>query len=203
MLKYMIAVPCMDWCPTEFAYSLATLKHVGATRITFISGMAIAEARDKLAREAMDTGADRVLWLDSDMSFADDLLERLDARLNEGWDMCCGIFTKRRLPVTPVIYEHVGMDGRVAQYLDYPRDSLFRVEGCGFGAVLMSTDLLRRVDAAHGALFAPFAGLSEDLSFCARATATGARIACDSAVKVGHVGAFTYGEHIYKHPAGR
>lgn len=202
-LNYLIAIPAMDWCPVPFAYSLATMQRVGASKITMITGAAVHEARENLAHEAIETGADRVLWLDSDMTFNSDIMARLAARLDEGWDMVCGIYTKRQLPVSPVIYERVDMDsGKAMQYLDYPKDSVFEVAGCGFGAVMTSVDLLRRILAAYGAAFSPLNGLSEDLSFCARACAIGARMACDSTIKVGHVGLFTYGEQIYKHPGG-
>ena len=200
-MNYLIAIPAMDWCPVPFAYSLATMQRVGASKISMISGAAVHEARENLAKEAIETGADRVLWLDSDMAFGSDLMARLAARLDEGWDLCCGLYTKRRLPVSPVIYERVNIEtGQVMQYLDYPKDNLFEIEGCGFGAVMTSVDLLRRVLAAYGAAFSPVNGLSEDLSFCARVGAIGARMACDSTIKVGHVGLFTYGEQIYRHP---
>ena len=200
-MNYLIAIPAMDWCPVPFTYSLATLQHVGPTRISLISGAAVHEAREELATEAIKTGADRVLWLDSDMQFSSDVMARLAQRLDEGWDLCCGIYTKRRLPVSPVIYEHVDLEsGEVKQYLDYPQDSLFDVAGCGFGCVMTSVALLKRIQDAYGALFMPVSRLSEDLSFCARARALGARMACDSTIKVGHVGLFTYGEQIYRRP---
>lgn len=203
MIKYLIAVPCMDTCPVQFAYSLATLRKPGAWKISMISGAAVHEARNTLAQEAVDSGADRVLWIDSDMQFAEDLAERLAARLDEGWDMVCGIYTKRRLPVTPVIYSDIRPeDGRAEVYADYPRDNIFPIAGCGFGAVMMSTALIRAVQSAYGLPFNPLAKLGEDLSFCWRATMLGAKIGCDSRVKVGHVGQIVYGEAMYAHPNG-
>lgn len=191
-MKYLIAVPAMDMCPVAFAYSLATLRRVGASRVSVISGAAVHEARNVLAREAVESGADRVLWLDSDMVFGEDLMERLSADLDAGYDLVCGVYTKRRLPVTPVIYRRIDATaGMVEPYLEYPRDSVFEIAGCGFGAVMCSTELLRRVGDGG---FTPLEGLSEDLSFCWRAGQVGAKMACDSRVKVGHVGLMVYGE---------
>lgn len=191
-MKYLIAVPAMDMCPVAFAYSLATLRRVGASRVSVISGAAVHEARNVLAREAVESGADRVLWLDSDMVFGEDLMERLSADLDAGYDLVCGVYTKRRLPVTPVIYRCIDATaGKVEPYLEYPRDSVFEIAGCGFGAVMCSTELLRRVGDGG---FTPLEGLSEDLSFCWRAGQVGAKMACDSRVKVGHVGLMVYGE---------
>jgi len=197
--KTLIAIPAMDLCPTAFAYSLATLRRNSPSRISMICGATVHEARNVLAREAVESRCDRVLWLDSDMSFDDDLLIRLGEDLDAGWDMVCGIYFKRRLPVTPVIYRHISATDKCEVYADYPRDALFEVAGCGFGAVLMTTELIRRADAEFGTgPFTPLLKLSEDLSFCARAANVGAKIGCDSRVKVGHVGQMTYGETLYR-----
>lgn len=194
--KTLIAVPAMDLCPVPFAYSLATLRRDCPSRISVISGAAVHEARNVLAREAVEEGCARVLWLDSDMVFDDDLLIRLGEDLDAGWDMVCGIYFKRRLPVTPVIYRSIeATTGKCEVYADYPRDSLFEIAGCGFGAVMMTTELLRRTGERP---FTPLLKLSEDLSFCARAKCASARIGCDSRVKVGHAGQMIYGENMYR-----
>ena len=201
VLKYLIAIPAMEMCPVPFAYSLATLRKVGATRISVISGAAVHEARNELAKEAIESGADRVLWLDSDMAFGEDLMERLAADLDDGWDMVCGIYFKRRLPVEPVIYKGIdAQSGKVDVYADYPRDSVFEIAGCGFGAVMTTTRLLAMVaeEASVVGPFSPYHGLSEDLSFCWRASEVKARIICDSRVKVGHVGQMAFGEQMYR-----
>ena len=66
--------------------------------------------------------------------------------------------------------------------------------------MMMTTDLLKRADTYKTGPITPLPHLSEDLSFCKRATDAGARIACDSRIKVGHVGVIAYGEQMYKHP---
>ena len=194
--KTLIAIPAMDLCPVPFAYSLATLRRDCPSRISVISGAAVHEARNALAREAVESGCDRVLWLDSDMSFDDDLMIRLGEDLDAGWDMVCGIYFKRRLPVKPVIYRAIDAEnGRAEVYADYPRDSLFEIAGCGFGAVMMTTELLRRTGERP---FTPLSRLSEDLSFCRLAENVGAKIGCDSRVTVGHVGQMVFGENMYR-----
>ena len=195
--KTLIAIPAMDLCPVPFAYSLATLRRDCPSRISVISGAAVHESRNVLAREAVEEGCARVLWLDSDMVFDDDLLIRLGEDLDAGWDMVCGIYFKRRLPVTPVIYRSIeATTGKCEVYSDYPRDSLFEIAGCGFGAVMMTTELLRRMMTNP---FTPYGNLSEDLTFCHRATASvGAKIGCDSRVKVGHAGQMIYSENMYR-----
>lgn len=198
--RVLIAVPALDVMPVLSAYSMLSMKRDCPSRFSFIVRASCHDARNLLAREAIDSDADRVLWLDSDMVFGDDLMIRLGEDLDQGWDMVCGLYFKRELPPTPVIYRDISMTtGKAEQYSDYPRDEVFPIAGCGFGAVMMTTELLRRVgDYA----FTPFNHLSEDLSFCARAQDAGARIACDSRIKVGHVGQIVIGEQLYRHPGG-
>jgi GT2 family glycosyltransferase len=198
--KVLIAVPALDVMPVQTAYSMLSLKRDCPSRFSFIVRASCHDARNLLAREAIESGADRVLWIDSDMVFGEDLMIRFGEDLDAGWDMVCGSYFKRELPVTPVIYTYIDPKaGKAEAYLGYPKDAVFQVAGCGFGAVMMNTELLRRVGDYP---FTPLPHLSEDLSFCKRATDAGARIVCDSRIKVGHVGQIVYGEQMYKHPGG-
>ena len=199
--KVLIAVPALDTMPTQTAYSMISLKRDCPSRYSFIVRASCADARNMLAREAIESGADRVLWIDSDMVFGEDLMIRLGEDLDTGaWDMVCGLYFKRELPVTPVIYSRFDMQRQKAvPYSDYPKDTIFPIAGCGFGAVMMTTELLKQVGDYP---FSLIPHLSEDLSFCKRAQDAGAMIACDSRIKVGHVGQITYGEQMYKHPGG-
>ncbi len=198
--KVLIAVPALDTMPVQTAYSMLSLKRDCPSRFSFLVRASCAEARNLLAREAVESGADRVLWIDSDMVFDEDLMIRLGEDLDAGWDMVCGLYFKRELPVTPVIYSDINVEEcKTRVYMNYPKDAMFAINGCGFGAVMMTTELLKRVGDYP---FTPLPKLSEDLSFCARATDAGARIACDSRIKVGHVGQITYGEAMYRHPGG-
>ena len=198
--KVLLAVPALDTMPVQTAYCMLTMIKDCAYRWSFICRASCHDARNMLAREAIDSKVDRVLWLDSDMVFSDDLMIRLGDILDDGWDMACGLFFRREVPPTPLIYKRIDGDaGKTEMYRDYPKDQIFKIEGCGFGAVMMMMELLERVgDYA----FTPMKHLSEDLSFCARANAVGARMCCDSRIKIGHVGQIVIGEQLYKHPGG-
>lgn len=60
--------------------------------------------------------------------------------------------------------------------------------GCGFGCVLVKTDVLFEVQAAFGTMFNPFLGIGEDLAFCWRARHLGYDIWLDPSIECGHVG---------------
>lgn len=200
--KYMIAIPAMDTMPTATVASLMSLKRIGANRCSFLCNSLVYDARNMLVQEAIDTGADRVLFIDSDMFFMPDLMERLAARMDEGLDFVCGLYFRRKIPTTPCIYSNVHIinnAGKTQVYTDYPKDSLFKIAGCGFGAVMVSTKLLKHVQDELCKPFLPYSGaLGEDLSFCYRAhNLLGYDLWCDSSIKVGHVGQMIYTEDYY------
>ena len=210
-MRTLIAIPCMDTIQTLFFASYLKLRKPGDETVTAVTTSSlIYDARNTLAQIAVNGGYDRIFWIDSDMIFEPDLLERFHADLDEGRDMVCGLFFTRKNPVRPVIYERlerIDEDGRLmndAQPMeDYPRDSVFPVAGCGFGAVMMNVDLLRRVGDAFGPPFTPLPSHGEDFAFCIRARHLGTAIWCDSRIKLGHAGVSVINEETYNAIRGR
>lgn len=204
-MKTLIAIPCMDMMHTEFCRCLLGMEKGPDVQVTFCQSSMVYDARNTLAAIAIDGGFDRVLWLDSDMSFDADLLHRLGEHLDLGKDCVCGLYFSRKSPIRPVIYKalYLSQEGgkpkaNADSFDEYPRDDIFPVAGCGFGAVLMTTAMLRRVQTASGLPFFPASGFGEDLSFCLRATQLGFKIWCDSSIKLGHVGASVFDEALYR-----
>lgn len=202
MKKYLIAIPTLDSVPVPFVAALTALKRIDATTHSFLSNSLIYDARNLLAEEAIESGADRILFIDSDMFFPGNMMERMANDLDSGIGFVSGIFVKRRFPTIPCIYKSVDIEykdgdpiGKTQVYTDYPKDALFEISGCGFGAVMMETSLLKDVQDTFGKPFTPYAGLfGEDLSFCWRLKQLGHKLYCDSRIKVGHVGSFIYSE---------
>jgi len=196
----------MDMVHTTFMKSLVAMERVGDCRFSITCSSLVYDARNTLAKQAVTEGFDRMLWLDSDMDFNPDLLARLSEDMDEGKELVSGLYFKRKAPVKPVIYKEVGFyesktDDTVTPvavpYEDYPQDSIFPIAGCGFGGVLVTTDLIKRVGDKYGLPFSPIVGFGEDLSFCLRASELGAELWCDSRVKMGHVGLGTITEETY------
>lgn len=204
-MKTLICLPCMDMVHTEFMKSLLGMRRPGETKFTISQSSLIYDARNGMARRAVREGFDRVLWLDSDMSFEPDLMERLSARLDEGREYVSALYFTRKAPVRPVLYKECGYyemeDGAVSPravwYDDYPRDDIFKVEATGFGGVMMTVDLIKRVGEKFGLPFAPMLGFGEDLSFCGRVSQVGGEMWVDSTIKMGHVGLGTITESVY------
>ena len=199
-MKTLIAIPAMEQMFTWTVQSLSNLRHVGECKTETIVRVPVDMARNKLAKLACDQGYERILWIDSDMKFDPDLMERLSADLEEGYDVVSGLYFMRKFPPEPVIYKALDTENfRAEPYLDYPQDALFPIAGCGFGGVLMRTEVLVDLEEPP---FTPFMHFSEDLSFCLRMAEKGRKIACDSRVKMGHMGTIIFSEKMYKHPNG-
>lgn len=187
-MKYLVAVPCMDMLQTPFVCSLLAMPLFQNTEITFGANSLIYDTRNQLAEKAINAGIDRILWLDSDMTFKPDLAQRLAARMDEGCEYVSGLYMTRKRPIKPTIFRTLTAEPPKAEsYDDYPKDQLFEIAGSGFGGVMMTTDLIKHVGDVFGLPFSPILGLGEDLSFCLRAAALGHKMYCDSSVKMGHI----------------
>lgn len=188
-MKVLIAVPCMDQVPAQFAQCLATLGKVDKTIVAFQIGSLVYTSRNDLVQIAIKQGCDYIFWLDSDMMFPPDVLVRMFEDLKHG-DIVSGLYFRRVAPFTPVIYDKLDIDDTGCHYTepkDIP-DGIFEVAGCGFGCVLLPTDIMLDVLEKYGSPFTPINGIGEDLSFCWRARQLGFKIVCDPDIPLGHVG---------------
>lgn len=193
-MKIFIAVPSLDTVPALFCQSLALLQRAGDTMIGFEVGSLVYNARNNLARQAIKAEADYVLWLDSDMVFSPDMLQRMMKVSKENdIDFLTGLCFRRKPPYTPCLFDKLERleNGAGASYtalMSVP-DGRFKVGGCGFAGVLMTTDVILSVSAKFGGrMFDPLPGFGEDVAFCWRARQCGYDIWCDSEIELGHVG---------------
>lgn len=207
MTRVMIAIPCLAKIDTAFVQSLINLDKTGMeVAVQFVEGSLVYDARNILANIAIKAGFDRVLWVDSDMILERDTLKRLNARMDEGRDFVAALAFRRRPPHIPVIYSQIAMmedaEGRrvpsITAYEDYPDNEVFDVAGSGFGCVMTSVELLRKVRDEYGLPFSPRVGFGEDISFCMMAHEVGTTLWCDSSVKVKHIGTILIDEEMYK-----
>ena len=213
-MSIMIAVPCMGSTPIQFTESLLNLEKPEGTKVCTKSSSLIYDARNLLSLTAIENKFDYIMWMDSDMTFPPDTITRLLEDMNDPLykpSMVTGLYVKRTFPVKPVIYEKVSppepdengvLKINMNEYMNYPKDSRFPVEGCGFGCVLTPVSLIKQVWDKFGPAFSPLPWAGEDVSFCYRVNQmlkdTDAHIYCDSRVKCGHIGQFLFTEDLLK-----
>jgi len=196
MRKILIAVPCMDQLPAQFAHSLATLTSYGIEdaqiSIWFNLGSLIYTSRDQIAKKALLDEADLVMWFDSDMVFNPDTLQKMLKHIDDGADIVTGIYYRRTAPFSPVGFKKMDLNedgtGFDWEEIDEIPDGPFEVAACGFGCVLMKTEVFVSVFSKFGLMFTPIANCGEDIAFCWRARQCGYKILADPSILLGHVG---------------
>ena len=135
--------------------------------------------------------------VDDDMNGPVDFWERL---LAHDVDIVAGLAFTRLGQHLPVVYGMIhkwveGMNFQPVQshfIMNYPRNTLFECAATGFGAVCIKTEVLKKVPQPWFFTFKDNGtnGTGEDIWFCRlMADKAGARIFCDSSVKLGHLGA--------------
>lgn len=200
-MKILIAVPCMDQVPAPFAQSLAMIQKVGDCVLAMQMGSLIYTSRNNLATRAIQSEADYVFWMDSDMVFAPDTLVRMvDVLQKNKLDILTGIYFRRVQPFSPVLFDMLEIRDQRASWTSFQEipDGIFEVGGCGFGCVLMDTGVFIDVQSKFKQMFAPIGNVGEDLSFCWRARECGYKIYCDPSIVCGHVGYQIVDDKFYK-----
>lgn len=196
----------MDQVPAQFANSIATLTSYGIEGVEislrFNLGSLVYTSRNYLALMAMQDEADLIMWFDSDMVFNPDTLLRLLKDIDDGADFVTGVYYRRTSPFTPTLFSKLDINEEgVAiwdQIEEVPDKGLFEVAGCGFGCVLMKTDIAMDVFKKFGRLFSPIGEVGEDLSFCWRARECGYKLMCDPDIPLGHVAHTMVTKDFYK-----
>ena len=195
MSKILICVPSMDYVAAGFAQSLAMLQKGGnETAIMFQVGSLVYEARNKLAKKAIELETDYTMWFDSDMVFEPDTMLRL---LKHNKPFISGAYFRRSPPYSLVAFEEVDAENRKWKDLALPSE-VTKCGGVGFGCVLVKTEVLFNVAAKYGTWFEPMNNFGEDLSFCYRARKCGYDLYIDPSITCGHIGHITINESFYK-----
>ena len=204
MSKILIAIPCMDQVPAPFAQSLAMIRKPDNDNVAcaFQMGSLIYTSRNNLALQAMQLETDYVFWLDSDMVFYQDILVDMKNEMEEkGLDFLSGLYFRRTPPFSPVLFDQLDIDENLVctwtDFKELPKEA-FKVGGCGFGAVLIKTDVLFDVQCKYETMFTPVGNMGEDLSFCWRARQCGYDIWCDPNIQLGHVGYTVINRNFYE-----
>lgn len=200
-MKVGICVPCRDMVSSGFAFDLANL--VGFTSkadlaMLTVSGTLIVNQRTNLAREAMDMGCTHVLYIDSDMRFPKDGLDRL---LAHDKPIVAANYCTRKFPLKPVAFGDDYTEERVVTKPD--STGLEPIASIGMGFMLIKTEVFEKIGMPYFMI-----GFSqktqeytgEDIYFCRKARAAGFDVFLDHDLskEIGHTGEMDFRhEHIW------
>lgn len=168
----------------------------------------LADARNKAVAEFLgDSAAAWLWWVDTDMGFLPDTVDRLVEAADPAERPIVGAlcFANREMDndgmggrrgvAAPVVLDWKTIDGESGYDVrwDYPRNTVTRVDGVGSACVLIHRSVLERIAAEFGPNWYararnPSTGqmISEDLSFCVRASALSIPIHVHTGVPTTH-----------------
>jgi len=198
-MNIAICVPARDEVSTGFAHDLAIMsaRFYGNAQngtlfnVNFVSGTLIADQRQKLVMMAIKQGADYVLFLDSDMRFPPNLLERLLARNK---DIVACNYATRRLPVKTVAFSDFA---ELKCIYSSDKTDLEEVDAIGMGAMLIKTEIFKKLPLPWFSIsYLPSGNMyiGEDIYFCKLAQANGLKVYVDHDLSkdVRHIGVMEY-----------
>lgn len=200
-MKVGISVPCRDVVSSGFAFDLANL--VGFTSsadlaLLSISGTLIVNQRTNLAREAMEMGCTHVLFIDSDMRFPKNGLERL---LAHDKAIVAANYCTRKFPLQPVAFASDTSTERVVTHQD--STGLQPIASIGMGFMLIKTEVFEKIGMPYfmiGYSQKTQEYTGEDVYFCRKARAEGFDVFLDHDLskEIGHTGEMDFRhEHIW------
>lgn len=100
----------------------------------------IDQMREILVLTAQAWGADFILWLDADMTFPPNLIERMLNHFKDNWDLeaVTGLYTWKKPPFLPHVYTRLNKDtGKFAVAGVFPLNKPFKVEAAGYGCIMV------------------------------------------------------------------
>ena len=205
-MKILVAVPTAETIMPEVFKAIYGLDKCGHWVVfDYIRGYDCAQARNRIAEEAIREEADYVLMVDSDTVIPSDTLRLM---LENPVDVCLGVYANRNgnnvyTKATCVCRKYM-LSGE--EYYNYPTESEYSsdeisqmesegnskivIHGGGFGCALVKTEVFKTLswpwfkwvdyEDRHGTL-------SEDLYFCEKCKNAGIPVYSDIRVKCGHI----------------
>ncbi len=151
--------------------------------------------RNKIAEECLKNGTTHLMFIDADMSFPADGIERL---LKHNKDIVGGNYNVRLDPTSDVLSGptvKMLVDGKpVSLTKDGLPDDLFKCYAIATGFMLINTRVFDKLDFPYFEAYQDKTGkhYTEDIDFCKKVNEAGLEVWCDPTIKIGHLGTYAY-----------
>jgi cellulose synthase/poly-beta-1,6-N-acetylglucosamine synthase-like glycosyltransferase len=181
---------------TMMAAYMAGKKNIDLNVYTS-QGTLIFDQRNSLVHTAVKEKCDYILFIDADMRFPKNTLERLLAHKK---DIIGVNATTRMMPPKPTARNiQINEDGSVdwLEVFSNKEKGIGKVDAIGCGVMLIKTSCLKDVPQPYFYFEQLLKGklLGEDIYFCIKAKDAGIDtwVDHDLSMEIGHVGSYTYG----------
>lgn len=197
--KVLIGMPTMHTLPVETMQSLiALIKTYKNCDCATCDGSLVYESRDKLAQAAINGGYDYLMFIDSDMTFPPDALDKL---ISTKKDIVSGLCFTKSEKALPCAFSKIVRGNRfkdasrteIGRWVTTDKNDCTEIAGCGGAFLLINTKVLVKIGKRCREWFRPEWHLGEDLAFCERAKKCGYKIWLMPYIAIGHIGTKVYG----------
>lgn len=204
--RCVVLVPYSNTIVPKVHDSLKELENRGYV-VRLVPGYAaIDQGRNQMATDALLDGFEETMWIDSDVAFHPDAVDRL--RSHE-LPLVCGIYPQKGvralachvMPGSPQIV--FGNDGGLVELLYagtgflHIRREVYRDVQEKLNLPMCNERFRRPMIPFFLPMAAPFQDahwyLAEDYAFCTRAKQCGYKIMADTTIRLWHVGTYSYG----------
>lgn len=194
--RVLIGIPALDTLKIDTVQSIiantATIQapatlHVHKTSL-------VHDSRNKIAQTAIDQGYSHLMFVDSDIAFPRDGIQKL---LDHNLDIVGGLYYRKKPPHEPTIGVMKGK--RLKIPYKFPKTRLFEVYGTGTGFMLIKTEVFKKLTPPYfyfGNLHG--AAMGEDMYFCHKAQQKGFKVWVDPTIPLRHIGDYEYDEKDYE-----
>lgn len=201
-MKLAIGVPLPQTVSGSFLQNIISLITY-TSKLDFIEelhyidkgGVRTDKNRNVILQNALERGCTHIFWIDADMLFPHDAVEKL---YKAEKDIIGCLYYKRTEPYDPVGY--VAGTNPIKPFRSLradrlPQDEVVEVDGLGFGGMLVSMDVYKNMGDDKWMVYdknfhLPFeieGQLTHDLVFCRKAQEYGYKIHLHTGVKPGHI----------------
>jgi hypothetical protein len=195
-----VCTPARDMVHANYTFCLVnmvafhTINTMDAVALKINQGTLIQNQRADLCLEAMGEGCSHVLFIDSDMTFPQDMVQRL---LAHDKDIVATNCARRRMPTGPTAQKTLPDGSRELIYTMPESTGLEEVESIGMGVMLIKRKVFESLTEPW--FETPWRTdkrgyIGEDVFFCRKAAAAGFKIYIDHDVskEIGHIGTFEF-----------
>jgi len=154
------------------------------TKLLIKQGVLVHVNRDNIVLDALKEDFTHLFFVDSDVCFAPDTLDKL---LAHDKDIIAANYNMRIVPQTPTVRM---MENGKLVVKDLPK-GLFKCYAAGTGCMLIKMEVFKKLSRPwfhFGAMDENNEGEGEDVFFCRRAQEVGYEVWCDGSLQVGHIG---------------
>ena len=199
--KIVIGIPHTGQFNSDVVMSLLNLNQGQYNiNIQLLKSSILYISREYLAKAALQTNADYLMFIDSDQIIPKDAIIKMASYLDNGEDIVTTLIFRKDPPFQPCVFSHQEElpNRQIAlKFYDINNQDLskpFYVESCGFGCIMMKTKIFTTIPQPW---FLPRPYTGEDISFMWEARKKGYKVLCDPTIKIGHIGFKNYTREDY------